>query len=343
VGRDAAQCHGTFDAAGTQRMSGGGAGFGVGGVTGNELILVVPPRQGLASATDYYTTAQDIANLAGTGVALGGDVVGPLADTTVQAIGGHFVDFGGTFATGGAVTVFGSHALLLNITGNTTLTLPTNGTLLTNALASAEIFVGNGSGVATEVAMSGDAEISNTGTVTVLGAGGVGFGSLAFLSAAPAGTLTGTTLASNVVSSSLTEVGTLATGVWNATPLTYPYLPSSADITTIPFPFIGTLPSGQVYAIPLTQAGVLLANGGRGFAYTAGVNPTATQELLVKTIHNGTVTTQGTIVISTAGAVTAPTFSNVSISAGDSVAIVNQGTADVTFASWSFSLQFQKD
>lgn len=34
---------------------------------------------------------------------------------------------------------------------------------------------------------------------------------------APAGTLTGTTLASNVVSSSLTSVGTIAAGVWNGT------------------------------------------------------------------------------------------------------------------------------
>lgn len=34
---------------------------------------------------------------------------------------------------------------------------------------------------------------------------------------APAGTLTGTTLASNVVTSSLTQVGTIGTGIWNAT------------------------------------------------------------------------------------------------------------------------------
>lgn len=37
---------------------------------------------------------------------------------------------------------------------------------------------------------------------------------------APAGTLTGTTLAANVVTSSLTTVGTIATGVWNGTPVT---------------------------------------------------------------------------------------------------------------------------
>jgi len=41
---------------------------------------------------------------------------------------------------------------------------------------------------------------------------------------APAGTLTGTTLASNVVNSSLTSVGTIVSGVWNGTALTAPYM-----------------------------------------------------------------------------------------------------------------------
>jgi len=40
---------------------------------------------------------------------------------------------------------------------------------------------------------------------------------------APAGTLTGTTLASNVVTSSLTTVGTIGTGVWQGTPVAYQY------------------------------------------------------------------------------------------------------------------------
>lgn len=49
-----------------------------------------------------------------------------------------------------------------------------------NALASAHIIVGNGSGVAASVAMSGDAAISNTGVVTVSKSGGVAFGTAAF-------------------------------------------------------------------------------------------------------------------------------------------------------------------
>lgn len=41
------------------------------------------------------------------------------------------------------------------------------GTLLTNSLASGDIFVGNGSNVATAVAMSGDATLANTGALTL--------------------------------------------------------------------------------------------------------------------------------------------------------------------------------
>jgi hypothetical protein len=49
---------------------------------------------------------------------------------------------------------------------------------------------------------------------------GVAFdGSADITVAADAGTLTGTTLASNVVNSSLTSVGTITSGVWNGTPL----------------------------------------------------------------------------------------------------------------------------
>lgn len=40
---------------------------------------------------------------------------------------------------------------------------------------------------------------------------------------APAGTITGTTLASNVITSSLTAVGTIVTGTWTATPITPSY------------------------------------------------------------------------------------------------------------------------
>lgn len=55
-------------------------------------------------------------------------------------------------------------------------------------------------------------------TITVNGKGLVTAASTNVV-VAPAGTLTGTSLASNVVSSVLTSVGTIATGIWNGTPI----------------------------------------------------------------------------------------------------------------------------
>lgn len=108
---------------------------------------------------------------------------------------------------------------------------------LTKTLTDTHIFVGSALGVATDVPMSGDATLANTGAMTLATVNSnVGsFGSSTAIPSftvnakglitaastsavvAPAGTLTGTTLASGVVTSSLTAVGTIGTGVWNGT------------------------------------------------------------------------------------------------------------------------------
>ena len=116
--------------------------------------------------------------------------------------------------------------------------------------------------------------------------------------------------------------------------------PASASIHTLSFSLIGAPPSGQVFPIAITQAGTLLANGGT-FAVRKGALPTATQTLTVSTEHVGTPTVLGTISISTAGVVTGPAYADTSIAAGDSVTLTNQATADVTFATWAFGLQFK--
>lgn len=103
-------------------------------------------------------------------------------------------------------------------------------------LTNTHILVGNGSAVATDVALSGDATLANTGALTlatVASSGTTGSstsipsitinakGLVTSVSGnaviAPAGTLTGTTLASNVVTSSLTTVGTITSGTWTGT------------------------------------------------------------------------------------------------------------------------------
>lgn len=109
---------------------------------------------------------------------------------------------------------------------------------------------------------------------------------------------------------------------------------------TLLFSLVGLLPGGQTYNLTMTQAGVLLANGGVPKAYIP-TNPAATQVLTLNTIHAGIVTTQGTISISTSGVVTWPSFSAVALAAGDTVQLHNQALADITFANACFSLQVQ--
>jgi hypothetical protein len=167
------------------------------------------------------------------------------------------------------------------------------------SLASANFWLGNGSSAATAVAMSGDCTIANTGAITCTKTNGSSFGTLATLSAAPAGTLTGTTLASNVVSSSLTGVGTITSGIWNGTGIGIGY--------------------GGTNATSQTTNGVNYYNGtsitsGNGFVYTGGqvgigtATPTAALTLLgTEAIQFGanysTTGTQNDVAISGNGSV----------------------------------------
>jgi hypothetical protein len=72
-----------------------------------------------------------------------------------------------TITLGGNLTTSGAFATTLTSTANTSVTLPTSGTLLNNTLTSANFYVGNVTNVATGVPMSGDTTMTNTGAVTV--------------------------------------------------------------------------------------------------------------------------------------------------------------------------------
>jgi hypothetical protein len=153
----------------------------------------------------------------------------------------------GSNTTGNFNTAFGNQTLGSNTTGtyNTAIGFQANvsSANLTNATAigngaivdaSNKIQIGNAS--VTSVVTSGTISatgfrgplLGNASTATALATArninGTAFdGSANITIAADANTLTGTTLASNVVNSSLTSVGTITTGTWNGSTLAVAY------------------------------------------------------------------------------------------------------------------------
>jgi hypothetical protein len=155
-----------------------------------------------------------------------------------------------------------------------------------------------------------------------IGAGGT-LGSLAFLSAAPAGTLTGTTLNATVVTSSLTSVGTIGTGTWQGTAIGIGYggtgqtttalgtivvgasgstttnlgIGSTSQVLTV---VAGTAAWGQVSLtagvtgiLPVANGGTNITSFGTGVATALGQNVSGSGSIVLgtsPTVNNPTVT-----------------------------------------------------
>jgi len=137
-----------------------------------------------------------------------------LTGTTLSATGS-----GGTVTTVSVVTVNGVSGSVATATTTPAITLTLGAITPTSVAASGTVTGSNLSGTNTgdQTSVTG-----NAGTATALqtarNINGVAFdGTASITVTAAAGTLTGTTLNSSVVTSSLTAVGTIATGVWNGT------------------------------------------------------------------------------------------------------------------------------
>jgi hypothetical protein len=110
----------------------------------------------------------------------------------------------------------------------------------------------------------------NAGTATKLAAtkniNGVAFdGSADITVTAAAGTLTGTTLASNVVSSSLTSVGTIATGTWNGTTIAIANGGTGATTASAAFDALSPMTTaGDIIYGGISGTGTRLAKGTDG-------------------------------------------------------------------------------
>lgn len=125
---------------------------------------------------------------------------GNLTDSTAGGDG--ITITGGTGAVNGAGTSIAQAQATNSQNGYLSSTdWTTFNSKLTSTLTSAHIFVGNGSNVAASVAMSGDVNISNTGSTSIV--------------ATTNGTLT--SLTALTTAASLATVGTITSGTWNAT------------------------------------------------------------------------------------------------------------------------------
>lgn len=221
-----------------------------------------------------------------------------------------------TITIGGNVTFSGAYTFTGTLTNNTSVTFPTSGTLLNNTLTSANIYVGNGSNVATGVAMSGDASISNTGAVSVTGIGNITTGILklanggtnANLTASNGGIVYSTATAMGILSGTATAnqvllSGSSTTPAWSTA--TYP-------ATTTANQLLYSSATNTVSGLASANSGMLVTNGsgvpsisalsaGQVFIGTTGAAPTAA----TLTQGNGITITSasGSITIASTGTV----------------------------------------
>jgi hypothetical protein len=175
------------------------------------VVLATSPTLTSPSMTSPTVSSGGLTITAGglTVNAGGASITGTVSGTTFSGSGASLTGIG----TSNLTAVTGTPSATTFLAGNGQWTSLTTGAL--PSLTANDIWVGNASNAATAVALSGDCTLTYASGINCTKTNGSLFGSLATLSAAPAGTLTGATLASNVVSSSLTGVGIITSGTWN--------------------------------------------------------------------------------------------------------------------------------
>ena len=148
------------------------------------------------SGTLINSTVSSLTNLSAIGTVTVGtwnaSLITPIYGGTGVNNGTNTITIGGNVSTAGAFTLSGAHTLTLTLTGNTSLTLPTTGTLMVGANNLSEI----------------------TSQITARSNLGLVIGSnveawSAVLDTVAAGTYVGST--------SITTLGTISTGVWSGT------------------------------------------------------------------------------------------------------------------------------
>jgi len=209
----------------------------------------------------------------------------------------------------------GANTLWVNIPGPTGDVV---GTTDTQTLTNKTI-----SGADNTLSNIGNAALTNS-SVTVNGTS-IALGASGTVTAA-ATTLTGSTLASNVLSSSLTSVGTIASGIWQGTPVTDTYL---ATISTA-----GKVANTATTATNANTAGAIVARNGSGDfsagTITATLNGNAST---ATTATSATNATNATNLTGTSNAIRSVTYSFPAAQGSASTVLTNDGAGNLTWSS----------
>jgi hypothetical protein len=159
---------------------------------------------------------------------------------------------------------------------------------MSNALPSGNIYVGNGVGVATPVAVSGDATISNTGVLTI-GSGAITGAKIAN------NTITATQIADNTITG--TKIASSVALSGNPTTTTQAVNDNSTKVATTEYVDRGlgtktssTLTSGKIYVGDASNVATPVAVSGDATISNAGVLTVASGAITGAKIATGTIT-----------------------------------------------------
>ena len=304
-------------------------------LTNDQIIAGVKTFSGSSTVVQQNLTVNS-AGTSGQGIILSDD--GDIVDNN---------DGAATFRFGAGIKINNGNKsagtttnITLTNTGNITATGNISGNQLTSTIATgtAPLVVTSTTPVA-NLSIGGNAATA-TKLATPRKINTVDFdGSADITVTAAAGTLTGTTLASNVVSSSLTSVGTIATGTWNGTTIAIANGGTGQTTKAAAFDALSPMTTaGDIIYGGTSGTGTRLAKGTDGQVLTlaSGV-PTWSSGVSVITSKSAsyTLTTSDNYVIASSGSGITFTLPTAIGNTGKEFTIKNISSSNVTIATTS--------
>lgn len=292
-------------------------------VNAKGLVTSATSGSAITSINGNTLTAQSI--VAGTGISVVSSVgtttitnTSPSSGGTVTSVSQTTNSISGLTVTGSPITTSGTLALTLaqSTTSTNGYLSSTDWNIFNNkqpagnyitALTGDVTATGPGSAAATLATVNGN--VGSFGSSTsipsfTVNAKGLITAASGNVVIAPAGTLTGTTLASNVVSSSLTSVGTITSGTWNGTIITVPFGGTGLSTLTANNVILGNGTSSPTFVAPGTSGNLLTSNGTTWTSAAPATSGTVTSVALtmpaIFSVAGSPITSSGTFAVTLA-------------------------------------------